>query len=316
MKIAYLKGAVAALALITTGAQAQDWEPSGPINMMIGFQAGGGVDTMARLLAQELNERHGWDIIPENLTGRGGGTMAVELAGQPADGLAIGVTVSEALTYGIQASRDPGYDRNDFSYISSITGSQMGIIARADRGWTTLADVVAAVQAGEEISFGAMSQKLADGAYVIGQTLGIEFTTVMVDGGRGGLNGVVAEDIDVAWAAGVQTAGVNSGDIVNLVSAEIEALNVSPDAPLLAEFDVPFTFGVQFMVIAPAGLSDEIRQTYMDAIAEILNDPESELTTMISRAFSGPVVVQGDDLRAAVDLSFEEAGRLLDASAE
>jgi tripartite-type tricarboxylate transporter receptor subunit TctC len=318
MKHNVFKGTVAALALISSVAlaQAQDWSPEGPVTVMIAFQAGGGADTMGRLLAQELADRNGWEMIPENVVGRGGAAMAEELADQPADGLAIGISVSEAMTYNLQAARNPSYSLDDFEYLSAITGSQMGIIARADRGWTTLADVAAAAQAGEEISFGAMSQKLADGAYIIGNALGIEFTTVMVNGGRGGLNGVVAEDIDIAWAAGVQTAGVRAGDVVNLVSAENEALRVSPDAPLLSDFDVPFTFGVNFMVIAPDGLPEEVSATYQAAIAEILNDPDSELVGMISRAFSGPMVVQGDDLRALIDAGYEEAGALLEASSE
>ena len=33
----------------------------------------------------------------------------------------------------------------------------MGIIAKADRGWNDLGDVIAAAQAGEKITFGAMS---------------------------------------------------------------------------------------------------------------------------------------------------------------
>lgn len=318
MKRTLWRGAVAALAvtLSTVGAQAQDWEPNGPIKMMIAFRAGGGADTMGRLLAEELTARKGWEIIPENVTGKGGATMAVALKAEPSDGLAIGVTVSEATTYNVQAARNPGYAVDDFDYISTISGSQMGIIAKADRGWKTLADVIAAAKAGEDISFGAMSQKLADGAYVIGKENGVEFTTVMVKGGKGGLNGVVADDIDVAWAAGVQTPAVQSGDIVNLVSAEAGALNISPDAPLLTDFNVPFSFGVKFMVMAPAGLPDAAKDSYMSAIADVLNDPESKLTQFVTRAFSGPELIQGDDLRAFIDANYDAAGALLDASSE
>ena len=317
MKFTMFKGAVAALALAgATTATAEDWTPEGPVSVMIAFQAGGGADTMGRLLAQELADRNGWEVIPENVTGRGGAAMAEALLEQPADGLAIGITVSEAFTYNIQAARNPSYSLDDFTYLSTITGSQMGIIARADRGWSTLADVAAAAQAGEDISFGAMSQKLADAAYVIGNALDVEFTTVMVKGGRGGLNGVVAEDIDIAWAAGVQTPGIKAGDIVNLVSAEEGALKVSPDAQMLAEYDVPFTFGVKFMVVAPGGMSNDVSMAYQTAIAEVLNDPEGELNKMISRAFAGPIVVQGDDLRAMLDKGYEEAGALLEASAD
>ena len=318
MNATTLKAAAAGLAmtLASTAATAQDWEPSGPVKMMIAFQAGGGVDSLGRLLAEELTARKGWEIIPENVPGQGGGAMAVALKGEPADGLSVGITVSESPTYNAQAARNPGYALEDFTYISAITGSQMGIIAKTGRGWTSLADVIAAAKAGEDISFGAMTQRLADGAYVIGRENGVEFTTVMVKGGKGGLNGVIADDIDVAWGAGVQAPAVMAGDVVNLVSAETEALRVSPDAPLLSEFNVPFSFGVKFIVVAPAGLPEDVRNTYIRAIGEILNDPESKVTTLANRAFSGPDVTQGAELDAFMTAAFDEAGALLDASAE
>ncbi|MEO1681509.1 MAG: tripartite tricarboxylate transporter substrate-binding protein [Pseudomonadota bacterium] len=318
MKFAMLKGAVAALAVTlgAVGAQAQEWEPSGPIKLMIAFRAGGGADTMGRLLAEEIATRRGWEIIPENVTGKGGATMAVALKNEPADGLAIGVTVSEATTYNVQATRNPGYALEDFDYISTISGSQMGIIAKADRGWTTLGDVIEAAKAGESFSFGVMSQKLADAAYVIGKNNGVEFTTVMVQGGKGGLNGVVADDLDLAWAAGVQTPGVQAGDLVNLVSAEDGPLNISPDAPMLDAYNVPFTFGVKFIVVAPTGLPDDVKATYAAAVAEVLNDPDSKLSQFVTKAFSGPELLQGDDLTAFMQDGYDAAGALLDASSE
>ena len=318
MKFANFKGAVAALALVamTGTAQAEDWEPSGPIKMMVAFQAGGGVDTMARLLAEELSARQGWEIIPENLPGKGGATMAAALTGEPADGLSIGVTVDEAMTYGVQAIRNPGYDLDGFDYLSTITGTQMAVIAKSDRGWTDLGDVIEAAKAGETITFGAMSPMLADAIYIIGKTNDVEFTTVMVKGGKGGLNGVVADDLDVAWAAGVQTPGVNAGDLVNLVSAENGPLKISPDAPMMSEYNVPFIFGSRFIVTAPAGLPEDAKAAYMDAIADILNDPESKVSAFANRAFSGPIVEQGDDLRASVDALHDSYGQLLEATAE
>jgi tripartite-type tricarboxylate transporter receptor subunit TctC len=317
MNFAILKSAAAALALTTStfAAHAQEWEPSGPIKMMIGFQAGGGVDTVGRLLAEELGTAKGWEIIPENVVGRAGGALAVELKGQPADGLALGVLPTEALTYGILAAQNAGYALEDFTYISTITGTQMGIIAKADRGWKTLADVIEAAKAGETITAGAMSPYLADGLYLLGQLNGVEFRTVMVDGGRGGLNGVVADDLDIAWAAGVQTADVNNGTIVNLASGETKPLKVSPDAPLLSEFGVEFIFGPKFMVIAPAGLPDDVRATLADAMGAIVNDPNSQLNTFITKAFSGPEAIQGAELDAFIQSSFEKTSQMIEATA-
>ena len=313
-----LKLAVAALALSTTlNAQAAGWQPSGPIKMMIAFQAGGGTDTQGRLLAEELSERKGWTVLPENLPGKGGGTMAVALKAEPADGLSIGLTVSEALTYGPQVARNAGYDVGDFTMISTITGSQLAIFAKSDRGWKTLADVVAeAKKDGTKFTVGAMSPKLADATYVISKQLGIEFTTVMVKGGKGGLNGVVADDLDMGWGAGPQNKGVSSGDLVNLMSAEEEPLVVSPDAPMLSEFGVPFTFGTKFMVIAPAGIPDDAREALAQAISEIVQDPGSKLNAFISKAFSGPDVVNGQELDDAIASSYAASGALIKAAAE
>ncbi|WP_421907541.1 tripartite tricarboxylate transporter substrate-binding protein [Mameliella sp.] len=318
MKFAMFKSAAAALAMITaaTGAQAQDWEPQGPVKMMIAFAAGGGADTLGRLLAEEISSRYGWEIIPENVTGKGGVTMAVALKNEPADGTSVGITVSEATTYAPQTMRTPPYALEDFTFLSTLAGTQMGIIAKPSRGWKTLADVIAAAKAGERITVGAMSQQLADATYVLGKNNGVDFTTVMTGGGKASLNAVVADDVDIGWSAGAQTAAVKAGEITNLASAEIEPLLMQPDAPQVQDFNLPYDFGVKFIVVAPAGIPEEARETWQHHIAEILNDPESKLAQFTNRAFAGPVVVQGAELETLMRESYDAATRLLDASAE
>lgn len=139
----------------------------------------------------------------------------------------------------------------------------------------------------------------------------------MTNGGRDALNAVIAEDLDIAWVAGLQAAGVRTGDVVNLASAEDRPLLASPDAPLLSEFNVPFTsLGASFIVVAPADLPTEIAQTYADAIAEILNDPESPVHQLADRVFSGPETVQLDDLQELIRRLSDEARIMLAASAE
>ncbi|MBY6121730.1 MULTISPECIES: Bug family tripartite tricarboxylate transporter substrate binding protein [Mameliella] len=306
----------AALMLGALPAAAQDWEPQGPVKMMIAFSAGGGADTLGRLLAEELNTRHGWEIIPENVTGKGGVTMAVALKDEPADGLSIGISVTEATAYAPQTMRSPAYTLSDFTFLSTITGTQMGIIAKSDRGWSTLSDVIAAAKSGETITVGAMSQKLADATYVLAKRNGIQFTTVMTGGGKASLNAVIADDVDIGWSAGAQTASVRAGDVVNLASAEAMPLNVSPDAPLLSAYDMPYTFGVKFLVMAPDGLPAEVRETWQVRIAEVLNDPDGKLNAFTRKVFSGPEVIQGAELDAYMQKSFDANAELLTESAE
>ncbi|WP_162798665.1 tripartite tricarboxylate transporter substrate-binding protein [Sulfitobacter sp. SK012] len=316
MKFGALKTMVAAVAIAAAGATTAiaEWQPSGPIKLMIAFRAGGGVDTSARLLAEELSARHGWEIIPENVDGRGGAAMAAALKDEPADGQSIGMTAMDSLAYGVLATKNPGFGTDDFTYLSTVTGTQAGLIAKSSRGWKTLADVIAAAKAGEKITAGAMSAKLADALYLIGEANGIELTTVMVKGGQGGLNGVMADDLDIAWAAGPQTKGVQAGDLVNLVSAIGKPLNVSPDAPLLSEYGVEFVFGTMFGVIGPANMDAEAREAIQDAIAEVVNDPSSKLSNYISKAFGGPEAIKGADFDAFMQKASAEAEKLIEAA--
>lgn len=310
--------AAATIAVLPMTAQAEEpgWAPEGPVDMIIAFQAGGGADSLARLMAEEISDRYGWNIIPRNVPGRGGAVAAQEIAAAPADGTAIGFTVSEALTYGLQATRNPGYELADFDYLSAITGTQMGIVAKPDSGFETIADLIEEAKSGETVTIGAMTQKLADAAYVLGKNNGVEFTIVMTEGGRGGMNAVMADDVDAAWVAGAQAKSVASGDLINLASAESAPLRMSPDAPLLSDFDFPFDLGVTFLTVAPDGMPDEALSAWNTAIGEVLADPESPLTKLTERVFSGPGSLQGDELEAAIQESYDSAGALLDASVD
>ena len=83
--------AAGALVLMATSGALAEWKPSGPITMLIGFAAGGGADTQARMIAEELERRHGWQIIPEQATGGGGAKLSAKIKDMPNDGTVIGL---------------------------------------------------------------------------------------------------------------------------------------------------------------------------------------------------------------------------------
>ena len=182
-------GIAGALAL-GAGPAAAAWKPAGPINLMIAFAAGGGADTQARLIATELEKTKGWKIIPQNVTGKGGAVMARKLKTQPNDGLTIGIAVTETFGYNMLAVKKADYSADDFTFVTTTAGSQMGIVAKTSRGWKTIQDVIAAAKAGKTVKLGAMSAKLADIAYTIQQKYGVKFNTVVFRGGRKVLNAI------------------------------------------------------------------------------------------------------------------------------
>ncbi len=63
--------AVAALAAVATAASAQEY-PTRPIKLIVPFTAGGGVDTVARIVGEELKTVLGQSIVVENLPGASG----------------------------------------------------------------------------------------------------------------------------------------------------------------------------------------------------------------------------------------------------
>ena len=96
------KAAVAAVGFtaLATSAMAE-WTPPGPIKLMIAFAAGGGADTQARMIAEELENKLGWKFIPEQVTGKGGMNLAMAMKDQPNDGTVIGMAVTETLDDGV-----------------------------------------------------------------------------------------------------------------------------------------------------------------------------------------------------------------------
>lgn len=80
-----MKGLVHALvlasALVSSAASAQ--YPTKPARLLVGFPPGGGVDIIARLVAQKLGERWGRPIVVDN---RGGaaGNIATEIVARSA----------------------------------------------------------------------------------------------------------------------------------------------------------------------------------------------------------------------------------------
>ena len=309
--------AVIGAAVITfSTAHAADWKPSGPIKLMIAFKAGGGADTQARLIAEALEKEHGWKIIPEQVTGKGGVVLAQALAKEPNDGSTIGMMVTETLAYNRVAAKKSGLELKDFTPLTTTAGFQMGIIAKTDKGWKTMNDVFAAAKAGEKIRMGAMAPKLADLGYLLGKANEVEFNIVMAKGGKGVMNGIYADDLDVGFAAGPQAKGVKAGELVNLASGLTEPLKLSPDAPTFKDLGLPYTADGYFMFAAPAGLPDEARKALTSAIAKVITDPETKAGQMITKAFGEATVIQGEDLDNYLVNASKKAQELIKAASE
>jgi tripartite-type tricarboxylate transporter receptor subunit TctC len=89
--IAFVRVAILGMACLAAGiapSTAADY-PNRPVRWLIGFTAGGPVDTVARIMAQALSERLGQQFVVENRAGSGGNIATEAAIGSTPDGYTL-----------------------------------------------------------------------------------------------------------------------------------------------------------------------------------------------------------------------------------
>jgi tripartite-type tricarboxylate transporter receptor subunit TctC len=251
-----LLGASFAAGLVPGFARAQPF-PSRPIRLMVGFAPGGGVDAMARLVAQGLSAQLGQPVVVENRAGAAGMIAAEAAAQAPADGHTLWVGESGALINRHLQPR-PGVDPvTSFTPVAGLVVSPMMIVAHPAFPARDPKELVAALKA-------------RPGAYTYGtpgvgtvQHLGFELlkartasfvvhipyrgaALVLPDVASGQIQiGVVSATAAIAQVAAGRVRGLAMMSPATLPGAE----SVRPLAEALPGFDV----AARIRLMAPAG---------------------------------------------------------------
>jgi tripartite-type tricarboxylate transporter receptor subunit TctC len=112
-KFLHLAAGAAALPAVLRVARAQAY-PTRPVRLIVGFPAGGGADTLARLTAQWLSERLGQQFVIENRPGAGTNIATEAVVHAPADGHTL-------LLVGLpNATNATLFERLNFNFIRDI----------------------------------------------------------------------------------------------------------------------------------------------------------------------------------------------------
>lgn len=294
----FVSGAVA-LAM-SAGIAVAEWKPADTITMMVMFPPGGGGDVLARTVAKTIEEKEGWNIVVDNKFGGGGAAMAKLLKEADPDGLTIGMAVSETFSFVPVMNAAVGYTVDDFTVLGSIADTQIGWVAPTASPYGTFEDLIKAAKDGEEIEVGAFSPRATAAIMALNKQFGVEFIPVPVKSGQEGVQNVLSGHLQTTLAAGPQAPHVRTGDLKVLASLEDERLTVGGDAKTLEESGAGIaTFNVKWAFAAPAGLPDEVRAAWTEALAG-LQDSE-ELRSFIEDKMSLKMVyTPGDDLRQLI----------------
>ena len=148
--------ALAGLQLAPLRAQASGGfpDPSRPIRLVVPFPAGGTSDIRARQVAEHLRQDAGWSIVVENRPGASGMIGSEFVAKAPADGytLLLGTIGTLAINPAVFPNQ-PYNVLRDFQPVTQFSRSVSLLMAHKSTGFTTLAQLEAAVRGGTRLAY-------------------------------------------------------------------------------------------------------------------------------------------------------------------
>ncbi len=292
--------AIAAAHLLAVPVCAQNW-PARAVRIVVPFAPGGGVDTVARHLAQKLGEQTGGSFVIDNRPG-GGGVLGTELVARAApDGYALLVSAPEFSINPSMRSKLPYDPFRDFAYISQLTAGQFMLASHPSVPATTVKALVALAKARpDRITYGSSGtggiNHLA-GALFQSMT-GIRWVHVPFKGAGPSTIGLIGGQIDYVFASTIGLVGpVKAGRLRAVALTGQERYAELPDVPTIAESGVPgYVVTGWYGFYAPAGTPPDIVQRLHAEARRALNSPD--VAEKLAKSGNVPVVSTPDEFLA------------------
>jgi tripartite-type tricarboxylate transporter receptor subunit TctC len=148
--------ALAMLALLSLGAQAQNTYPNQTLKIIVPFTPGTGMDTIARVVAPRLSERLGQPVVVQNQPGASGNIGADAVAKSNPDGYTL-LMGANTMLIASQLYKSVSFDPvKDFSSVSMAAYGSLMLVAHPKTGIKSLADLIKEAKAKPgSISFGS-----------------------------------------------------------------------------------------------------------------------------------------------------------------
>lgn len=261
-------------------ARAQQKYPNRPIHMIVPFPPGGPIDTMARLVGEELSESVG-KVVVENRPG-GGSTIATKYAaGQPPDGytLMFGSSGSLAVAPALYSSLDVD-PRKAFAPIATVALLPHVFVVNNEVPAKTIAEFVNYAKANPgNINFGAglgtpphlLSTLFKTEAHIDVVYIPYNGSAQSVTDLLGGRTQFTIDGLVTLYPL------IKAGKVRPLAIARSERWPALPDVPTLVESGyADFVLDAWTGVVAPAGTPAPVVDTLNAAINTALKTPAAQ----------------------------------------
>ncbi len=255
--------------------------PDRPVQMIVPWAAGGGTDTVARILAAGLEKELGQPVNVVNRTGGNGMTGHSAIATATPDGYTIGIATSEIASYKTLGLGDITPD--SFDLISRITTIPAGITVKADGPYKSAQDVLDALKAAKKGELSASGTGTGGAWHLavagLNKALGLPADHVKYvpsQGGAPALNELAAGGLSFLAVSPIEAQALaEAGRVKVLAVMDTQRLSSFPDAPTLKEATgLDWTFVNWFSFVLPKGVPDDVRAKLIDAAAKAHASPE------------------------------------------
>lgn len=308
-----LFGAVALA--FSASAFAQDAYPSRPISMVVGFQPGGGTDTVARILAKTVGDSLKQQVVVENKAGAGGNIATDYVAKAAPDGYTLLLGNVGSLTVAPHIVAKLPYDPlRDFAPITMAVVFANVLVVQPDLPAKTLAEFVKlAREKPGTITYA--SSGIGGAGHLAGELLKvvakIDIVHVPYKGGGPAMQGMLGGQVQAFFATPVSVGGhLKSGRVRALATTGPKRAELLPDVPTVAESGYPGYEAMNwYAYVAPAKTPKPIIERLNHEIVRALAAPE--VIALLKKQGLEPSSSTPEELARYMKSEYETWGRVV-----
>ena len=279
--------------------------PIRPITLIVPFPAGGGVDAVARIVADKLGAALGQQVVIDN---RGGaaGVIGTRLAAKAApDGYTIVMAHTGTTSINPSLYVNPGYDpRKDFTPIGLISSTPIALMAHPSFPARNVTELIAyAKKEPGKLNLGTPPP--GTGGYLAGELFkamaGVEITIIPYKGTAALTNDLIGGHVPIAFNVLAPAMGnLQSGGLRAVATAGPTRTSLFPEVPTFIESGLPgFEAVLHYGLLAPAGTPKPIIARLNTELRKLVTS--AEVAARIAADGGDPLPSSPDEYAADID---------------
>jgi tripartite-type tricarboxylate transporter receptor subunit TctC len=253
--------------------------PSKPIRLVVPFPPGGSNDIVARMLASQLGEKLGQQMVIENKGGAGGVLGTDAAAKAPADGYTL-LLASIAYAFAPALYKSLPYDpETSFAPISMLGRGPSALVVHPSVPASSVAELIALAKKNpgklNYASAGVGSfQHLACAMFVL--QAGIDAVHIPYKGGGPAMADVMSGQAQFVMPSLLQVVPhIKSGRLKVLATSGTKRTSVLPGVPIVAETLPGYSSENWWGLLAPAGTPQPVIERLYGTVSEVLQSKET-----------------------------------------